>query len=29
MKKRTKKEGKKRKKPHCGQEWIGRDERVS
>ena len=27
-KKKKKKKGKKRNKPHCGQKWVGWDERV-
>ena len=28
-KKKKEKNGKKRNKPHCGQKWVGWDERVS
>ena len=27
--KKGKKKGKKKKKPHCGQKWVGWDERIS
>ena len=28
-KRKNRKKGKKRNKPHCGQKWVGWDERVS
>ena len=29
FRKKKKEKGKKRKKPHCSQKWVGKDEKIS